>query len=169
MRDVGEVCYADVFDNGKGIVEFRYYEDMMAAVKQLDGSRFRSHEVFKDSRVFERSYHSIKRCKLICIHFYFISRVIRQSFLWSWRIQVTPLHVSLVPGPGLHGVVVVAVTPEAGATLLLDALELEAGPDHGPVPAGGLRTVLTVAHTTVAEHPDTVVLQAVLHLVHKQI
>lgn len=45
MREAGEVCYADVFKDGTGVVEFLRYEDMKYAIKKLDDSRFRSHEV----------------------------------------------------------------------------------------------------------------------------
>ncbi|XP_078599868.1 serine/arginine-rich splicing factor 9-like isoform X1 [Branchiostoma floridae x Branchiostoma japonicum] len=44
MREAGDVCYADVFRDGTGVVEFLNYEDMKYAVKQLDDSKFRSHE-----------------------------------------------------------------------------------------------------------------------------
>lgn len=44
MREAGDVCYADVFKDGTGVVEFLRYEDMKYAVKKLDDSRFRSHE-----------------------------------------------------------------------------------------------------------------------------
>lgn len=45
MRDAGDVCYADVFKDGTGVVEFVKYDDMKYALKKLDDSRFRSHEV----------------------------------------------------------------------------------------------------------------------------
>lgn len=45
MREAGDVCYADVYKDGTGVVEFLRYEDMKYAVKKLDDSRFRSHEV----------------------------------------------------------------------------------------------------------------------------
>jgi len=44
LREAGDVCYADVYKDGTGIVEFLRYEDMKYAVKKLDDSRFRSHE-----------------------------------------------------------------------------------------------------------------------------
>lgn len=44
MREAGDVCYADVYKDGTGVVEFLRYEDMKYAVKKLDDSRFRSHE-----------------------------------------------------------------------------------------------------------------------------
>jgi len=44
MREAGDVCYADVFKDGTGVVEFLRHEDMKYAIKKLDDSRFRSHE-----------------------------------------------------------------------------------------------------------------------------
>jgi len=44
MREAGDVCYADVYKDGTGMVEFLRYEDMKYAIKKLDDSRFRSHE-----------------------------------------------------------------------------------------------------------------------------
>lgn len=45
MREAGDVCFADAFRDGSGVVEFLRYEDMKYAIKKLDDSRFRSHEV----------------------------------------------------------------------------------------------------------------------------
>ena len=55
MREAGDVCFADVFKDGTGVVEFLRYEDMKYAVKKLDDSRFRSHEVssYADKQVYE--------------------------------------------------------------------------------------------------------------------
>ncbi|XP_075219207.1 serine/arginine-rich splicing factor 1A-like [Lycorma delicatula] len=44
MREAGDVCFADVFKDGTGVVEFLRYDDMKYAFKKLDDSRFRSHE-----------------------------------------------------------------------------------------------------------------------------
>ncbi|XKL64549.1 hypothetical protein PGB90_004635 [Kerria lacca] len=44
MREAGDVCYADVFKDGTGVVEFIKYDDMKYALRKLDDSRFRSHE-----------------------------------------------------------------------------------------------------------------------------
>jgi len=44
MREAGDVCFADVYKDGTGVVEFLRYEDMKYAFKKLDDSRFRSHE-----------------------------------------------------------------------------------------------------------------------------
>ena len=46
MREAGDVCYADTYKDGTGMVEFLRYEDMKYAIKKLDDSRFRSHEVY---------------------------------------------------------------------------------------------------------------------------
>ena len=45
MREAGNVCYADVFKDGTGVVEFVRYDDMRYALKHLDDTKFRSHEV----------------------------------------------------------------------------------------------------------------------------
>ena len=45
MREAGDVCYADVYRDGSGVVEFTTREDMRRAVKHLDDTKFRSHEV----------------------------------------------------------------------------------------------------------------------------
>lgn len=47
MREAGDVCYSDVFKDGTGVVEFMRYDDMKYAIKKLDDSKFRSHEVLK--------------------------------------------------------------------------------------------------------------------------
>lgn len=47
MREAGDVCYADVFRDGTGVVEFVRKEDMTYAVRKLDNTKFRSHEVCK--------------------------------------------------------------------------------------------------------------------------
>lgn len=44
MREAGEVVYADVFRDGMGVVEFSNREDMEWAIKNLDDSKFKSHE-----------------------------------------------------------------------------------------------------------------------------
>ena len=45
MREAGDVCFADVFRDGTGVVEYMKYEDMKYALRKLDDSRFKSHEV----------------------------------------------------------------------------------------------------------------------------
>lgn len=45
MREAGEVCYADVSRDGTGAVEFTRLDDMKYALKKLDDTKFRSHEV----------------------------------------------------------------------------------------------------------------------------
>lgn len=45
MREAGDVCFADTYKDGSGVVEFLRHEDMKYAIKKLDDSRFRSHEV----------------------------------------------------------------------------------------------------------------------------
>ena len=45
MRDAGDVCYSDVFKDGSGVVEYLRREDMKYAMKKLDDTKFKSHEV----------------------------------------------------------------------------------------------------------------------------
>merc|ERR1712080_318516 len=44
MREAGEVVYAEVFRDGAGVVEFSKKADMEWALKNLDDSKFKSHE-----------------------------------------------------------------------------------------------------------------------------
>jgi len=44
MREAGDVVYADVFRDGMGVVEFSRKDDMEWALKNLDDSKFKSHE-----------------------------------------------------------------------------------------------------------------------------
>uniref|UniRef100_A0A0N4U7T1 Splicing factor, arginine/serine-rich 1 n=1 Tax=Dracunculus medinensis TaxID=318479 RepID=A0A0N4U7T1_DRAME len=44
MREAGDICYADVFKDGTGVVEYTRYEDMKYAIKKLDDTKFKSHE-----------------------------------------------------------------------------------------------------------------------------
>ena len=45
MREAGDVCYADVYRDCSGVVEYVSEDDMMYAVRTLDDSKFKSHEV----------------------------------------------------------------------------------------------------------------------------
>ena len=45
MREAGEVLYAEVYGDGSGIVEFAHSDDVKYAIKNLDDTEFRSHEV----------------------------------------------------------------------------------------------------------------------------
>ena len=48
MREAGDVCFSDVFKDGTGAVEYTRREDMQYAVKKLDDTRFKSHEVRRE-------------------------------------------------------------------------------------------------------------------------
>ena len=50
FREAGDVTFTDVFRDGTGIVEFARYEHMKRAVRDLDDSKFRSHEVSSRAR-----------------------------------------------------------------------------------------------------------------------
>lgn len=45
MREAGDVLFTDVFKDGTGVVEYARHDDMKYAIKHLDDSKFRSHEV----------------------------------------------------------------------------------------------------------------------------
>lgn len=45
MREAGDVCYADVYRDGSGVVEYLKYDDMKYALRKLDDTKFKSHEV----------------------------------------------------------------------------------------------------------------------------
>ena len=45
MREAGDVMFTDVFGDCTGVVEFARYEDMKRAVKILNDTKFRSHQV----------------------------------------------------------------------------------------------------------------------------
>lgn len=45
MRSAGEVAFSDVFKDGSGVVEYTKYDDMRYALKHLEDSKLRSHEV----------------------------------------------------------------------------------------------------------------------------
>ncbi|XP_071848813.1 serine/arginine-rich splicing factor 1A-like [Apostichopus japonicus] len=44
MREAGDVCFTDVYNDGTGVVEFLRREDMDYACTELNHSKFRSHE-----------------------------------------------------------------------------------------------------------------------------
>ena len=44
MREAGDVLYTDVFKDGTGVVEFARRDDMKWAIRNLDDTKFRSHE-----------------------------------------------------------------------------------------------------------------------------
>lgn len=45
MREAGDVMFTDVFGDCTGVVEFARFEDMKRAVKILNDTKFRSHQV----------------------------------------------------------------------------------------------------------------------------
>ena len=45
FREAGDVIFADVYKDGSGIVEFSRHDHMKRALRDLDDSKFRSHEV----------------------------------------------------------------------------------------------------------------------------
>lgn len=45
MREAGEVLFTDVFKDGTGVVEYKTRDGMKYALKHMDDSKFKSHEV----------------------------------------------------------------------------------------------------------------------------
>lgn len=45
FREAGDIIFADVFRDGTGVVEFSRHEHARRALRDLDDSKFRSHEV----------------------------------------------------------------------------------------------------------------------------
>lgn len=45
MREAGDVCFSDVFRDGSGVVEYLRADDVKYAIRKLDDTKFRSHEV----------------------------------------------------------------------------------------------------------------------------
>lgn len=45
FREAGDVVYTDVYGDGRGVVEFSRRDGIRSAMKQLDDTKFRSHEV----------------------------------------------------------------------------------------------------------------------------
>lgn len=52
MREAGDVCYADVYRDGSGVVEYLRYDDMKYALRKLDDTKFKSHEVSTSFQIF---------------------------------------------------------------------------------------------------------------------
>lgn len=51
MREAGDVCFADVQRDGEGVVEFLRREDMEYALRRLDRTEFRSHQVSASAEI----------------------------------------------------------------------------------------------------------------------
>lgn len=45
FRAAGDVVYTESYNDGTGIVEYSRYEDFKRALRDMDDSKFRSHEV----------------------------------------------------------------------------------------------------------------------------
>ena len=56
MREAGDVCFADVYKDGTGACEYVRYEDMKYALKKLDDTKFKSHEVSFQKGFFNNEY-----------------------------------------------------------------------------------------------------------------
>lgn len=96
FRSAGDVVFTDSYNDGTGIVEFSRYEDFKRALRDMDDSKFRSHEV---------GTVSCHGCVCNC----FSHRERRHTFVSRIRrVHAVPRHtggpgpaLDLVPGPGL--------------------------------------------------------------------
>lgn len=108
MREAGDVCFADVQRDGEGVVEFLRREDMEYALRRLDRTEFRSHQVGPDPRVVY--HHFLDHLRRNC-HVFSplpLCRVRRPTSV-SMRTEVLPTGVA--PDPALG--------PEAATRLLI--------------------------------------------------
>ena len=60
MREAGDVCFADVYKDGTGACEYVRYEDMKYALKKLDDTKFKSHEVSRNQLYAQLSLPSVR-------------------------------------------------------------------------------------------------------------
>ena len=58
MREAGDVCFADVQRDGEGVVEFLRREDMEYALRRLDRTEFRSHQVSSSANEIQLSLYT---------------------------------------------------------------------------------------------------------------
>ena len=82
MREAGEVIYADVFRDGTGVVEFSHKDDMEWAVKNLDDSKFKSHEV---------NY----KCILYTDYYFIILLLFDFSFRCTYKLYSTSKNINV--------------------------------------------------------------------------
>ena len=96
FRPAGDVVYTDSYNDGTGIVEFSRYEDFKRALRDMDDSKFRSHEV--------------RACPLTNYHVsgLFYRGRLHTSVLKIRRVPAVPHHINvqdhtlaLALGPGL--------------------------------------------------------------------
>ena len=64
LREAGDVYYAEVYGDGTGIVEFARQKDADYATKNLDNTKFKSHEVRRsvcnvDDMIFKFVFQSL--------------------------------------------------------------------------------------------------------------
>ena len=64
MREAGDVCYSDVFKDGSGVVEYMRREDMKYALKKLDDTKFKSHEVCLKLRYTNYAYYRFLKSEM---------------------------------------------------------------------------------------------------------
>lgn len=68
MREAGDVCFADVQRDGEGVVEFLRREDMEYALRRLDRTEFRSHQVSWCSDEVELILPECRKVYIFCFY-----------------------------------------------------------------------------------------------------
>lgn len=134
MREAGDVCYADVYRDGSGVVEYLRYDDMKYALRKLDDSKFKSHEVFfKRLEGIILVDNSCWRVALLIAMFYVLIRVRPATFGWRRIQEAVEVALDLL----LTEIVVAAAADADHRAIALGALdqdlgEAETNPDRDP-------------------------------------
>lgn len=71
MREAGDVCYADITRDGTGVVEYARLDDMKYAIRKLDDTKFKSHEVIYGTI---NSFVRLKESKFMRLGLYALSK-----------------------------------------------------------------------------------------------
>ena len=67
MREAGDVSFTDVYANGSGVVEFQRKDDARYAIRYLDDTKFKSHEVRIEPSVFSLFFPSTNKIQCFVI------------------------------------------------------------------------------------------------------
>uniref|UniRef100_A0A4W5N423 Serine/arginine-rich splicing factor 9 n=2 Tax=Hucho hucho TaxID=62062 RepID=A0A4W5N423_9TELE len=111
MREAGDVCFADVQRDGEGVVEFVRREDMEYALRRLDRTEFRSHQVSTPlhSNTFEIGVHlRVTRLFKLMTEDVLLSHLLCMFFRGRWQTFVSmenmvPVMVARSPAPDPPG------------------------------------------------------------------
>lgn len=148
MREAGDVCFADVQRDGEGVVEFLRREDMEYALRRLDRTEFRSHQVSSGSDVV---HSSCGFCVFVCVFKYCIYPFFRERppTSVSSRRGALPTGGAHVPAPDPGAVIHPPTTTEDLPLLLLATSLLHAIPCHAIVLPGGTHCSTARPHAII--------------------